>query len=128
MSTPTSQKTGAIGGIMTAMRHYPGVARPKGGTGALTQALLNLVQSLGGVILTEQQVERVLVDEGRAVGVRVRGGREYRANRGVISNIDAKRLFLHLMEPSDVDAAARQLRDRLERRIVNNNESILKID
>lgn len=110
------------------MRHYPGVARPKGGTGALTQALLNLVQSLGGVILTEQQVERVLVDEGRAVGVRVRGGREYRANRGVISNIDAKRLFLHLMEPSDVDAAARQLRDRLERRIVNNNESILKID
>lgn len=46
----------------------------------------------------------------------------------MISSIDAKRLFLHLMEPSDVDSADSNLRHRLERRIVNNNESILKID
>jgi beta-carotene ketolase (CrtO type) len=53
---PPSQKTSAIGGIMTPMRHNPGVARPKGGTGALTQALVNLVKSLGGVILTDQRM------------------------------------------------------------------------
>jgi len=50
--------------------------------GALTQALLKLVQSKGGVVLTEQQVEQILVDDGRAVGVRVTNGREYRAKRG----------------------------------------------
>jgi beta-carotene ketolase (CrtO type) len=128
MSMPPSQKTSAIGGMMTSMRHHPGVARPKGGTGALTEALLNLVKSKGGVVLTDQSVEKVLVDNNRAVGVRVKGGKEYRANQGVISSIDAKRLFLQLMEASDVDAADPNLRTRLGQRIANNNESILKID
>lgn len=128
LGAPPSQKTLAIGAIMMAMRHNPGMARPRGGTGALTQALLNLVQSLGGKVLTDQSVEKVLIDDGRAVGVRVAGGTEYRASRGVISNIDAKRLFLHLMEPSDVDVIDSELRTQLERRIVNNNETILKID
>ncbi len=128
LGAPPSQKTLAIGAIMMAMRHDPGMARPKGGTGALTKALLNLVHSLGGQVLTEQHVEKVLIDDGRAVGVRVRGGNEYRANHGVISNIDAKRLFLHLIDQSDVDDADPHLRERLERRIVNNNETILKID
>lgn len=125
---PPSQKTLAIGSMMLSMRHHPGMARPKGGTGALTQALVKLVTSLGGEIFTDQAVKQVLVDAGRAVGVQVAGGKEYRARRAVISNLDAKRLFLQLMDAADVDAAAPQLRDRLERRIVNNNETILKID
>ncbi|UBF25887.1 NAD(P)/FAD-dependent oxidoreductase [Kovacikia minuta CCNUW1] len=128
MGVPPSQKNLAIGAIMMSMRHHPGMARPKGGTGALVQALVKLVKTLGGEILTDQVVKQVLVDEGRAVGVQVAGGTEYRATRGVISNIDAKRLFLHLMNPADVDAADSNLRDRLERRIINNNETILKID
>jgi beta-carotene ketolase (CrtO type) len=125
---PPSQKTIAIGSMMMSMRHNPGMARPKGGTGALTNALLNLVKHLGGVVLTDQVVQQVLIDNGQAVGVRVEGGIEYRANCGVISNIDAKRLFLQLMHTADVDDADPNLRERLERRIINNNETILKID
>jgi beta-carotene ketolase (CrtO type) len=128
MGAQPSQKNLAIGAIMMAMRHHPGMARPRGGTGALTQALLNLVKSLGGQVLTDQTVERILIDNGRAVGVRVAGGQEYRANKGVISNIDAKRVFLQLMDKAEVDDADSELRERLERRIVNNNETILKID
>jgi beta-carotene ketolase (CrtO type) len=128
MGMAPSQKNLAIGAIMMAMRHNPGMARPRGGTGALIQALVNLVQSLGGKILTEQHVEQILIDDGKAVGVRVAGGTEYRANRGVISNIDAKRLFLHMMDANDVRDADPDLQERLERRIINNNETILKID
>ncbi|MBD2003252.1 MULTISPECIES: beta-carotene ketolase CrtO [Cyanophyceae] len=128
LGAPPSQKTISVGAIMMAMRHDPGMARPKGGSGALVDALLKLVHSKGGVVLTDQTVERVLVDDGRAVGVRVAGGTEYRAKRGVISNIDARRLFLRLMDEADVDDADPNLRDRLERKIVNNNETILKID
>ncbi|PMB42647.1 beta-carotene ketolase [Fischerella thermalis CCMEE 5330] len=128
LGAPPSQKTIAIGAIMMAMRHDPGMARPRGGTGALVQALVNLVRSLGGVILTDQHVKKVLIDEGRAVGVEVANGTIYRAKHGIISNIDAKRLFLQLIDESDVDAADADLRERLERRIVNNNETILKID
>ncbi|HEY9609969.1 beta-carotene ketolase CrtO [Allocoleopsis sp.] len=128
LGAPPSQKTLAIGAMMMSLRHNPGMARPRGGTGALVKALLNLVKSQGGVVLCDQHVEQVLVDDGRAVGVRVGGGKEYRANKGVISNIDARRLFLQMVDPADSHSADPNLRDRLERRIVNNNETILKID
>lgn len=128
MGAPPSQKNLAIGAIMLGLRHDPGMARPKGGTGALTQALVNLVTSLGGKILTDQHVDKILVDGDRAAGVRTANGTEYRADKGVISNIDAKRLFLHLVDPADIDAQDAKLRDRLDRRTVNNNETILKVD
>lgn len=128
LGAPPSQKTIAIGAIMMAMRHNPGMARPRGGTGALVQALVKLVTSKGGVILTDQHVEKVLIDSGKAVGVRVGGGKEYRAKYGVISNIDAKRLFLQMTDKAEVDAVDSDLWERLDRRIVNNNETILKID
>jgi beta-carotene ketolase (CrtO type) len=92
------------------------------------QALVNLVTSKGGVILTDQHVDKVIIDDKKAVGVRVAGGKEYRAKHGVISNIDAKRLFLQMTDKSDIDAVDSDLWERLERRIVNNNETILKID
>ncbi|MBC7969626.1 MAG: NAD(P)/FAD-dependent oxidoreductase [Verrucomicrobia bacterium] len=128
LGAPPSQKMLGIGAIMMAMRHNPGMARPKGGTGALVDALVRLVKALGGDILTEQHVAKILVDDGRAVGVRVANGTEYRATKGVISNIDAQRLMVHMVDPADLNAADPDLRERLQRRIVNNNETILKID
>ncbi len=128
LGAPPSQKTIAIGAMMMSLRHNPGMARPRGGTGALVKALLKLIKSKGGEVLCDQHVEQVLVDDGRAVGVRVAGGKEYRANKGVISNIDARRLFLQMVDPGDIPASDAGLHERLERRIVNNNETILKID
>ncbi len=125
IGAPPSQKGITSGLMMLAMRHHPGMARPRGGTGALTEALVKLVTAEGGVILTEQMVKEVIVDDNRAVGVRVAGGKEYRAKKGIISNLDVRRLFLQLVEPGAIDS---QLKDRVERRIVNNNETILKID
>ena len=128
LGAPPSQKTLAIGAIMMAMRHNPGMARPRGGTGGLTKALVKCVKSKGGDIFTDQHVEKVLIDDVKAVGVRVAGGKEYRAKEAVISNIDAQRLFMQMIDKSDSDAADPNLHERLKRRIVNNNETILKID
>ncbi|HEY9616036.1 MAG TPA: NAD(P)/FAD-dependent oxidoreductase [Microcoleaceae cyanobacterium] len=128
LSTPPSQKNMAVGSIMMSLRHHPGMARPEGGTGALTTALVRCVQDLGGKILTEQIVQKVLIDDGKAIGVRLTNGQEYRAESGVISSLDAQRLFLQLVDPADVDATDAQLRDRVARRITNHNEAILKID
>lgn len=128
LSTPPSQKNMAVGSIMMALRHNPGMARPKGGTGALTQALVRCVQDLGGEIRTDQQVQRVLIDDGKAVGVRLTNGQEYRSTMGVISSLDAQRLFLQLIDERDVDASDAELRERVGRRIANHNEAILKID
>ena len=125
IGAPPSQKGITAGLMMLAMRHQPGMARPKGGTGALTQALVKLVTSLGGRILTEQTVTELMLDEyGKAVGVKTESS-EYRAAKGVISNIDVQRVFLQLLDDTAVDS---RLRQRVARRIVNNNETILKID
>lgn len=128
LSTPPSQKNMAVGSIMMSLRHNPGMARPKGGTGALTEALVRCVKDLGGEIRTEQVVQKVLIDDGQAVGVRLTNGQEYRATAGVISSLDAQRLFLQLVDEREVDAADSALRDRVARRITNHNEAILKID
>lgn len=126
IGAPPSQKGLAIGAMMMSMRHHPGMSRPQGGTGALVQALVKLVTSLGGKILTDTAVKEVLIDDsGQAVGVRAATGQEYRAHRGIISNIDVRRLFLQLMDAQAVDEV---LRDRVEHKIINSNEAILKID
>ena len=125
---PPSQKTISVGGMMMSMRHSPGMARPRGGTGALTQALVNLVTEKGGKIFTDKTVKRVLMDGKKAVGVETVDGYEYRAGKAVISNIDAKRVFMQLLAPDEIAAVDKDLRERLDRRIVNNNETILRID
>ncbi|MEL6355054.1 MAG: beta-carotene ketolase CrtO [Cyanobacteria bacterium J06627_28] len=125
---PPSQKTISVGGMMMSMRHNPGMARPRGGTGALVQALVKAVRAKGGALFTNQTVSRILIENKRAVGVEVENGKIYRAKRGVISNIDAKRVFMQLITAGEVAAVDNDLRERLDRRIVNNNETILRID
>ncbi len=128
IGAPPSQKGTSSGMMMLAMRHSHGIARPRGGTGALTEALVKLVLEKGGKILTDQQVKRVLVEKGTAIGVEVADGTVYRGAKGVISNLDARRLFLQLVEPGVIAEADPNLRQRIERRLVNNNETILKVD
>ncbi|PSB19326.1 NAD(P)/FAD-dependent oxidoreductase [Phormidesmis priestleyi ULC007] len=128
LSQAPSQKTMSIGSLMMSLRHDPGMSRPKGGTGALTDALVRCVKDLGGDILTDQQVKQVLVDDGKAEGVRLANGQEYRAKRGVISSLDARRLFLQMVDADAIAEADPNLRERVDRRIINHNEAILKID
>jgi phytoene dehydrogenase-like protein len=58
--------------------HESGVARPRGGSGELTQALQRHLLAHGAEIHTAAPVEELLVERGRCVGVRV-GGRPYTA-------------------------------------------------
>lgn len=109
--------------MMMSMRHNPGMARPRGGTGALTKALLKLVEAKGGVVLCDRSVETVLIgNNDKAEGVRTTNGDECRAKTAVISNVDARRLFLKMIPIEASQAADPNLRERLDRRTVNNNE------
>ncbi|MEB3161563.1 MAG: NAD(P)/FAD-dependent oxidoreductase, partial [Synechocystis sp.] len=79
IGAPPSQKGTSSGMMMLAMRHGHGIARPKGGTGALIDALVKFVTEKGGKILTEQTVKRILVENGTAIGVETAMGEQYRA-------------------------------------------------
>jgi phytoene dehydrogenase-like protein len=63
---------------------------PKGGMGAVTQALLAAATAAGARVRTSAPVAGVLVEDGRAVGVVLETGEEVRA-RAVVSNADPVR-------------------------------------
>ena len=68
----------------------------KGGTGGVSLACANAARAFGAEIRTEAEVERVLLENGRATGVVLADGEEIRA-RTVISNCDPHRTFLGLV-------------------------------
>jgi phytoene dehydrogenase-like protein len=70
----------------------------RGGMGGLTQALAAVARDLGADIRCHAEVARILVRDGRAVGVALAGGDEFRAPI-VASNADARVTFLRLLDP-----------------------------
>ena len=71
----------------------------RGGMGGLTQALAAVARDLGADIRCDAEVERILVRDGRAVGVALAAGDEYFAPI-VASNADARVTFLRLLDRS----------------------------
>jgi len=79
-----------------AMIHYLerkwGVHFAMGGTGALVQALVRLFTELGGTLRLNTKVERLLVENGTARGVRLTSGEELPA-AVVVSNADVSNFY-----------------------------------
>jgi phytoene dehydrogenase-like protein len=76
-----------------------GLAR--GGMGAIADALAGALKENGGEIRTNAGVQKILVENGTAVGVALDNGDEIRANI-VVSNLDAKRTFTQCMDKKDL--------------------------
>jgi phytoene dehydrogenase-like protein len=76
----------------------------RGGMGGLTQALAAAARDLGAEVRCEAEVARIVVREGRAVGVALAGGEEYHAPV-VASNADANVTFLRLLDRSELPEA-----------------------
>lgn len=62
----------------------------------LANALVTALERHGGELVLNTPVERIVIEDGRAAGVVLAGGREVRAP-AVISNTDAKRTFEQLV-------------------------------
>jgi len=77
-----------------------GVHFPIGGTGALVQGLLGLIEEQGGSIRLDADVEEVIVEGGQARGVRLRNGEDLRSDI-VVSNADSAWLYRHMVPESD---------------------------
>ncbi len=72
-----------------------------GGMGAITQAMARVVTALGVEISLEAPVARVLVNGGKAAGVKLESGEEVIADR-VISNVGPKILYDQLFDEGDL--------------------------
>jgi len=76
----------------------------RGGMGGLTLALAAAARDLGADVRCDAEVARILVRDGRAVGVGLASGDEYQAPV-VASNADARVTFLRLLDRSALPEA-----------------------
>jgi len=72
----------------------------RGGMGALSNAIASAAKERGAEIKVNAAVSRILVKDGRACGVALADGTEYRTDR-VVSCLDAHVTFLRLMNGDD---------------------------
>ena len=88
-----------------------GVHYAMGGTGALVDGLVGLVEGLGGTVRLGEEVEAITLDGRRATGVRLASGEEIEADL-VVSNADVAWTYRHLVPES---ARRRWTNKRIER-------------
>lgn len=79
-----------------AAAHNLNAGFPQGGSLGLSRSVESRYTSLGGVIGYRSRVERVLVEEGRAVGVQLRGGVRQYADH-VVSACDGRSTVYRLL-------------------------------
>ena len=102
------------------MAHYfDGGFYPMGGGGGFVKAFTKRIKSLGGEIRTQAKVERILVEQGRAVGVRLENGEVIHSDR-VISNADPNTTFLNLVGEGNISK-------KLKKRLNNTKYSVTSL-
>lgn len=88
-----------------ANHYFKGAWYPRGGGQIIADKLCALIESHGGTVHLRRPIDRILVENGRAVGVRVAPQRqdpvEIRA-RAVVSNADLRVTFDELLAPEHV--------------------------
>ncbi|MFD7770673.1 phytoene desaturase family protein [Streptomyces sp. NPDC059787] len=109
---PEAAGSGGFGWLMSMLGQTYGFPVPAGGAGALTEALVRRLESRGGVLRCGRRVERILVRDGRATGVRTADGETFAAGRAVLADVAVPALYRELLGPEDVPA---QMLDDLRR-------------
>jgi carotene isomerase len=93
--------------FMLGERHRSVIDYPIGGSGAIVEALVRGLQKWGGQLRLNAHVEQILVEQGQAVGVRLKQGEVLRAPV-VISNATVWDTYTKLLKPDDLPAQHRQ--------------------
>lgn len=92
-----SPSTGSFAMHAVVMRHFlRGSRYPRGGAGAFAAALVPVVEAAGGAVRLRSPVAGILLERGRAAGVRLADGTEHRA-AAVVSDGGARNTLERLL-------------------------------
>jgi beta-carotene ketolase (CrtO type) len=97
--------------LVIMSRTFFDLARPRGGSGALSIALHKAFEHYGGVVRTGAKVEKIIIKDGKAIGVRLITGEEL-FGKCIITNVSPITVFTRLIDPEYVDP---KLRRRIEK-------------
>ena len=64
---------------LVTSHYFSGAAYPRGGSARIAQTILPVIEKGGGEVVTNAEVDQILIENDRAVGVRLLNGHELRA-------------------------------------------------
>lgn len=88
-----------------AEHYFGGASYPVGGAGTIAEAMTARIEQMSGAVVTSAEVGNVLVEGGKATGVRMADGREFRTEM-VVSDAGAANTFGRLL-PADMPELSR---------------------
>ncbi|MFH5883696.1 phytoene desaturase family protein [Halalkalibaculum sp. DA3122] len=101
--TPDHPATGDFAGWQS-MLHQSGARHPRGGSGMLTRAMANYIEAHGGTVQTDAPVADIIIEQGRATGVRTRRGEEFFADV-IVSNAHVQKTMMGMVGREHLDAS-----------------------
>jgi phytoene dehydrogenase-like protein len=104
----------AVGMHARIISHYMnGAYYPEGGGQMIPARLVQVIEACGGEVRTLAPADRIIIEEGRATGVRLESGDELAAPI-VVSNADYRRTIDHLIGHEHVTAGTAAWADEAE--------------
>ncbi len=101
---PDAMGGAAFGWILAMLGQDVGFPVPAGGAGQIIAALVARLRTRGVTVECGQRVERIVIRDGRASGVRLASGEVLTASRAVLADVPAPALFLDLVGPQHLPA------------------------
>src|SRR5262245_53731980 len=108
MAIPRGVAVDYEGGGIEVLKMIAGDEKPelaRGGAHSIAQVLQRAYVRHGGQIRAVHHVEKILVENGMAAGVRLRDGREWNAKRAVVSNVDPYSTFIDMVGETNLPEA-----------------------
>ncbi len=113
------RRASALIGLGLIDHYIRGAYFPRGGAGAVRDALVDSIRKHGGVMARNTPVERILLRDGAVTGVRTRAGEQVET-RAVISNADAAHTYRALV-------GEEHLSYLLRRKVAKNRLSVASV-
>ena len=88
--------TSSIYTLIHYLERNGGVFFPRGGTGALVHGLVDLFKELGGKIVYNSEIDRIVTQDGRVTGLELKGKTEN--FDAVVSNADVVHTYTQLLQ------------------------------
>jgi phytoene dehydrogenase-like protein len=105
--TPETPGSALFGLVLCGIGQHLGFPVPEGGAGRLTDALVRRLEAAGGSVRCGSRVSEVVVEKGRAAGVRLAGSETVKARLGVLADVGAPQLYRELLPRQAVPAHIR---------------------
>ncbi|WOO41533.1 NAD(P)/FAD-dependent oxidoreductase [Rubellicoccus peritrichatus] len=78
--------------IETNVDELAGISLAQGGSGQVIRAMVELIEDKGGLVVTDQNVDKILVENGKATGVQLSGGETISSTQGVVASVTPQAL------------------------------------